>query len=121
MVSSAASPVGSATPAETPPDYSGVWAVSEAECAEPERNFRLSSARILLAHGERNCEVRRSAAEHPNGRSIIWVVEADCQAGGSAGASTSTDMFTFSFGASAAMMQMQVNDWPPVRLVRCQS
>jgi hypothetical protein len=116
---SQAATVASATISSTaqarPPGFSGVWASAESECGEPDKTFKLSSATIDMMPGERSCAVKSISEEHPTGRSVIYTVMADCLTEGAA----SKDQFTLNFGAADTVMQLQLNDREPVRLVRC--
>jgi hypothetical protein len=117
LVSKASSPTASpsAPEAATAPGYSGVWAMEEGDCPDPARTYRLSAARIEMALDERSCTVNRIGEEHPTGRSMTYMVEASCTVEGR----QTNDIFTFRFGPSDTVMQMQLSDRTPVRLVRC--
>jgi hypothetical protein len=97
------------------PGFAGDWAAAEAECADPAKTLKLSAERIEITLGEQSCAVKSISEEHPTGRSMIYTISADCTAEGKA----TSDNFTLNFGASDTVMQLQLNDRPPMRLVRC--
>jgi hypothetical protein len=68
-----------------------------------------------MTPGERSCKVKSISEDHPTGRSMTFTMMADCLTEGEA----SLDRFTFNFGAADTIMQLQINDRDPVRLVRC--
>jgi hypothetical protein len=119
--SSAAGPNGAkpaasaAPPSEAEPGFTGEWAFEEADCGKPTSTFRLSGAEINMTPRERACSVKSIDEQHPTGRSAIFVVQASCLAEGE----TSEDRFRLEFGASDTVMQLQLNDRDPIRLVRC--
>ena len=95
------------------PGFAGTWASAEAECADTAKASRLSAEKIELAG--QSCTVKSISEEHPSGRSMIYTINAAC----GAGTAPTTDNFTLNFGASDTVMQLQQNDQPPIRLVRC--
>lgn len=97
------------------PGFAGEWAFADADCAEPAKTFKLGADKIVMSPGERSCEVRSLSEEHPTGRSAVYTIAASCLAEGQ----PSEDRFTLNFGASDTVMQLQLNDRDPVRLVRC--
>lgn len=99
----------------TVPGFAGEWALAERDCEEPARTFKLSADKIVMSPGERSCDVRSISEEHPTGRSAVFHVAAGCVTEGEA----SEDQFTLNFGAADTIMQLQLNDRDPVRLVRC--
>jgi hypothetical protein len=107
---------GQAAPESAQPAaFAGDWAFAESDCSEAARTFKLSADKIVMSPGERSCAVTSISEEHPTGRSMIYHVAADCVAEGEA----TKDRFTLNFGASDTVMQMQLNNREPVRLVRC--
>ncbi|MDP3739614.1 MAG: hypothetical protein Q8R02_19655 [Hyphomonadaceae bacterium] len=97
------------------PGFAGDWASAEAECADPAKMLKLSADRIEMTPSAQSCSVKSISEEHPTGRSMIYTISADCLAGGK----TSADNFTLNFGPSDTVMQLQLNDRQPMRLVRC--
>ncbi|MBI1360143.1 MAG: hypothetical protein GC155_07650 [Alphaproteobacteria bacterium] len=102
------------TPAGPPPGFAGRWASTEGACKDPEKVYRFSARRIEMG-AQRGCAVISIGEEHPTGRSMIYHVEGAC-----IGEKRSENQsITFRFGASDTIMQVQVDDDPPERVVRC--
>lgn len=97
-----------------PPGFAGVWASDEGACKDPQKVWTLSTERLDMG-AARGCAVTSMREDHPTGRSMIYHVEGAC-IGEKRSANQS---ITFTFGASDTVMQVQVDDDPPERVVRC--
>jgi hypothetical protein len=102
---------------EETPGYAGLWAETVAACSEPDMGYTLTAERLDIPAQKRSCAVTSVEEEHPSGRAMNFVVQAACSADGA----PSQDTFRFEFGAADTIMQLKLNDGPPVRLERCPS
>lgn len=107
-------------PPAAEPGYSGVWAVSSADCIETTKTYVLGADALKLSPQSRNCDVKSLREEHPTGRSAIYRISAVCASDPPKGASPSpADEITLNFGASDTVMQLHVNAEAPLTLERC--
>ncbi len=107
-------PASQPAPVGTPPGFAGDWASDEAACKEPDKVYHFTASRIDMG-AERGCAVTSTSGEHPTGRSMIYHVEGACIGEKRA----ENQAITFRFGASDTVMEVQVDDNPPERVVRC--
>lgn len=102
------------------PDYAGRWADAETACVEDGKAWRLTGkvveAPVSAAGGPFTCDIASISETHPSARQAVYALTGSCS---HTSLAASEDTITFRFGASDTVMQMQLNDLVPLRLIRC--